>query len=202
MAVDVVRGDVEEDADRRIDARRQIHLERRDLDDVVAAEAGRIERQDRRADIAAELDVASGALEEMRDQRRRRRLAVGAGDGDEGSGRHVPPPLAAEELDVADDLDAGAARPLHRPVRNGMGERHARRQHQRGEQPPVGEAEVLDRDAGRARRLDHLVLIVPSGDDRTAGGERRRRRAAAAAEAEDRDLLSAEARDRDHRRVT
>ena len=85
----------------------EVDLEGGDLDHVVAAHPRRIERQDRRADIAAELHVALRRRQEMRDQRRRGRLAVGAGDRDEGRVGDVPPPLAAEELDVADDLDAG-----------------------------------------------------------------------------------------------
>ena len=59
---------------------------------------------------------------------RGRRLAVGAGD------RHHPgPPVVrrggdrpGEQFDVADDLDAGVARPLDRPVRRRMGQRARR----------------------------------------------------------------------------
>ena len=45
---------------------------------------GRLQIEDRHADIAAELHVAPGLAQNMRDQRRRRRFAIGAGDGDEG----------------------------------------------------------------------------------------------------------------------
>ena len=74
------------------------------------AGARRLERQDRGADIAAELHVVARARREMRDQRGRGRLAVGAGDRDERRVGRVQPPLAAEQLDVADDLDGRAAR--------------------------------------------------------------------------------------------
>ena len=40
-------------------------------------------------------------------------------------------PLAAENLDIADDLDAGGLRSSHRPVRFGMRQRHAGRKHER-----------------------------------------------------------------------
>ena len=55
------------------------------LDDVDAAVSGRLEREDRSADIAAHLHVASRLVQDMRDQRRRRGLAVGAGNRDEGA---------------------------------------------------------------------------------------------------------------------
>ena len=41
----------------------------------------------------------------MGDERRRGRFAVGAGDGDEGRFRRDLAAFAAEQLDVADDLD-------------------------------------------------------------------------------------------------
>ena len=92
----------------------------------------RLERQDRAADVAAHLHVAAELAQDVRDERRRRRLAVGAGDGDERRLGARERPLAAEELDVADDLDARGAGLLDRPVRLGMRERHAGRQHERG----------------------------------------------------------------------
>jgi len=55
MAVDVVFADIEQDADRRIERRRQINLIRRHLDDVAPPGLRRLERQDRGADIAAHL---------------------------------------------------------------------------------------------------------------------------------------------------
>ena len=67
----------------------------------------------------------------MRDQRRRRGLAIGAGDRDERRIRRDAATLAAEQLDIADHLDGGVARETHGPVRRRMGERHARREHQR-----------------------------------------------------------------------
>jgi hypothetical protein len=48
----------------------------------------------------------------MVDQRRGGRFAVGAGDGDERGVRRKPPPLAAEQLDVADDLGSCFLREL------------------------------------------------------------------------------------------
>ena len=42
-----------------------------------------------------------------------------------------------EQLDVADDLDAGSLCRAHRPMRLGMRQRDARRQHQRRERRPV-----------------------------------------------------------------
>ena len=51
--------------------------------------------------------------------------------------------LAAEQFDVADHLDAGLARKVHRPMRLGMSERYARCQHQSGNLRPVKIAEIF-----------------------------------------------------------
>ena len=160
VAVEVIGRDVEEDADARVDAGRKIDLKRRALDHMVAAGARRIEREDRRPDIAAELHVAAGGGEEMRDQRRGSRFAVGAGDGNEGRAGHAPLALAAEELDVADDLDPRRFCLAHRPMRLGMGERHAGREHQGGEIAPVGASEILDRNTRGGGRFDCLGIVV------------------------------------------
>ena len=87
----------------------------------------------------------------MRDQRRGGRFAVGAGDGDQRTWRARFRALAAEQFDVADDLDAGLARERRRPVRRRMGQRHAGRQHQRGDRRPVEVAQILRLEAGGAR---------------------------------------------------
>ena len=79
------------------------------------------------------------------DERGRRRLAVGAGDADDLVRRKLGPG-AGEQLDVADDLDAGVARPL----RNRMAvEREAGCDDEAVELRQVGLVEVDDR---RSRR--------------------------------------------------
>ena len=136
VTIDVVFADIEQDADGRIERGREIDLVGRHLDHMHAAHPRRLQRQDRGADIAAHLGVVAGDLHQMRDQRCRGRLAVGAGDGDERRIRRVAAPLAAEQFDIADHLDAGLARQQHAPVRRRMGERRAGRQYQRGEIRP------------------------------------------------------------------
>ena len=51
------------------------------------------------------------AAQDVRRQRRRRRFAVGSGDGDEGHLKGLLAPLAREKLQVADHLDAPRASP-------------------------------------------------------------------------------------------
>jgi hypothetical protein len=138
----------------------------------------------------------------MRDQRRRRRFAVGAGDRREGRLRHMALSFAAEELDVADDLDARRLGPLHGPVRLRMGERNARREDEAVEFAPGRLAEIDGAYARRDRRGDRVALVVPGRHLGAACLERFRRGAAAGAEAEDRDAFSLEAGDRDHLRIT
>ena len=113
VAIDVVFADIEQDADGGIERGRKIDLVGRHLDHMHPPHPRRLQRQDRGADIAAHLGVVAGDLHQMRDQRCRGRLAVGAGDRDERRIRRVAAPLAAEQFDIADHLDAGLARHQH-----------------------------------------------------------------------------------------
>src|SRR3954453_1565803 len=135
----------------------------------------RRERENRRADIAAELHIMPESAKEMCDQRRCRRLAVGAGNrnarGRWGSFRAC----AAEELDVADDLDLGLASAFYAPVRLGMGQRNAWRQDQRTEIVPVGKLEFAYRQAFRPRGVAGLLVIVVSRDIGAPRQQRTRR---------------------------
>ena len=200
VAVEMIFGEIDQDADRRIERGREIDLIGRALDDVNAVTVGlrRRERQDRGADIAAELRVHAGRRGEMGDQRRRRRFAVGAGDGDERRVRRVMPALAAEQFDVADHLDAGLVRERRRPMRRRMGERHAGRQHQRRDLAPIGVAQIGGRNAGRVG-FRHARRVVVEGDDVGAAGEQRAgARQPRAAQPEHRDLFAGKGRDRNH----
>ena len=115
-------------------------------------------------------DVVAGRAQEMGDQRGRGRLAVGAGDGDERRARRVRRALAAEQLDVADHLDAGCARQPHRPVRRRMRQRHAGRQHQRGDPRPVDVPQIgVAKARAPSASRDPLGVVV-------AGDRPRRRR--------------------------
>ncbi len=58
MAVDVIGREIDQHADRRRQRGRQIDLEGGAFDDVNAPFGGRLEIEDRHADIAAELHVA------------------------------------------------------------------------------------------------------------------------------------------------
>src|SRR5205085_10486750 len=107
VPVEMIRRDVEQDADGGIEARRKIDLIGRALDHVRAAGSRRVEREDRDADIAAALRKNAAGAEHVADEGGGRRLAVGSGDGNERGARCARTPLAAIELDVADDLDAG-----------------------------------------------------------------------------------------------
>ena len=84
MPIEMIRRNVQHHADCRLERRRQIDLKRRHLDDVKPLRRRLFERQDRPADVAAELYIESKMTKNVRDERRRRRFAVGAGDRDEG----------------------------------------------------------------------------------------------------------------------
>src|SRR3954469_24211333 len=101
----MIRRQIDQCADRRVERRRQIDLIGRALDNVYAIGVRRLERKDCGTDIAAELRIAPGRSQNVRGERGGRRLAVGAGDGDEWRCRSMKLSFAAEQLDVADDLD-------------------------------------------------------------------------------------------------
>ncbi len=154
MAIEVIGRQVEQDAGGRIERRRKIDLVGGAFDDEIALALRRIERQHGRADIAAELRVAAARSQDMGDQRRRRRFAVGAGDGDEGAIGRMRPALAHEELDVADDIDAGRTREIDGPVRLRMGRAarraKARRATARSSRSCAGRRYVMPSDAALA----------------------------------------------------
>ena len=198
VAVEMVRRQVEQDAGRRADRGRKVDLVGRALDHVAAVARRWIERHHRAADIAAHLRFAPGRFQDMGGQRGRRRLAVRAGDGDEGRIGCRQAAFAPEQFDVADDLDPGAARQFDAPVRLRMRQRNAGRQHEGGKARPVGLPQVAGRNA-LARRLRHAVgIVVPAQHLGSACHQRARRRDPRAAEAEEGDTLSAEGGGRDH----
>lgn len=192
VAIEMIFADVEQDADARIERGTQIDLVRRHFDHMNPAVARRLERQDRGADIAAHLNIMSGFSHQVRDQGGRRGLAVGAGDRDERRVGCMPPPLAAEQLDIADHLDASLACRQHGPVRLGMRQRNAGRQHQRREILPRHGAQIRRHESG-LRGFDHAVdAVVARHDIRATGLQRLAAGKAGAAEAEHGNGLAGE----------
>ena len=155
----------------------------------------RIERKHRHADVAADFDLITERLVEMRDKRRRRRFAVGAGDGNKRRFRRDMGALTHEKLDVADDLDARRLRLDDDPVRIGMGQRHAGREHEGFDARHIGRDEVFELETGGSGPFATGAMIVPHDNIRTAGNERLSADKAGGTEAEDGDALSGEGRD-------
>ena len=193
----MVFADVEQDADARIERRRKIDLVGRALDDMMAAGARRLQREDGHADIAAAGRLVAGRRQDVGDERRGGRLAVGAGDGDERRVRRVRAALAAKQLDVADHLDGGVAREADGPVRRRMGQR-----------TPGASTRAATPDQSRWRGSamdmpgaggvgDLLAIVIERSDLGAAGLERAAGRKARAAEPEHRDAPSREGGDRD-----
>src|SRR2546421_76594 len=80
VPVEMIGADIEQDADRRIERRREVDLVGRALDYVRMPAARRLEREDRGADIAAALGLMAGARQDVGEECRGGGLAVGAGD--------------------------------------------------------------------------------------------------------------------------
>ena len=138
----MVRRDVEEDADRRLQARREVDLKRRHLNDMDAVVRGRRKRQDRRADVAAHLHVAAGLAQDVGDSAVVVDLPlvpVMATNGASGA-RFA---RSRQNSSMSPMISTPAAfREPRRPVRLGMGQRHAGREDQRGKARPVGGAKI------------------------------------------------------------
>src|SRR5205814_8318309 len=83
VPVEMIGADIEQDADRRIERRREVDLVGRALDYVRMPAARRLEREDRGADIAAALGLMAGARQDVGEECRGGGLAVGAGDRNE-----------------------------------------------------------------------------------------------------------------------
>ena len=108
VPIEVIGRDVEQHCDVAIEALRQVDLVARQLQHVDAAFGQRVLGEDREADVAAHRRRHARGLEDVVDQRGGGRLAVGAGDPDDLVRRKLGAG-AGEQLDVADDLDAGLA---------------------------------------------------------------------------------------------
>ena len=110
MPIEVVGRKIQHHRDPRMERVDLLELKAARLDDVkrVRRRLGHLRAQ-RRADVAADGHLESGRLEHPPGQRRRRRLALGAGDRD-----HPALQPSRRELDLRDHRDAAIARRLHR----------------------------------------------------------------------------------------
>jgi hypothetical protein len=131
----------------------------------------------------------------MRRQRCRRRFAVGAGDRNEGRIRRSAA-LAAEKLDVADDLDAGAAG--RSTVQCGLGcvSGTPGDSTKDAKAAPIDIAQI-DRGIRRRRGGDAVGIVVPGGHVGAAGLPAQARSQAGPAEAEEPRRLAPERLGRD-----
>ena len=172
VPVEMVGGDVEQHRDIEGERLDQVELKRTRLQNINPVRAERRQRQRRRAEIAADFDPLSGLAENVADQRRRRRFAVGAGNPDITRRRL----RASEQFDIADDLDPGLAGTHHCRMRLGKGQRDAGRQHQRGNAPPVHACRI-DQVHLAGDRIAHLGAVIPGQHLGPAFKQRAHRRA-------------------------
>uniref|UniRef100_A0A0N5A0A1 Transposase n=1 Tax=Parastrongyloides trichosuri TaxID=131310 RepID=A0A0N5A0A1_PARTI len=201
VAVQMVRRHIGQDRHVRREARRQIQLIGRHLDHIDRIRRRLRQGQNPDADIAADVDAEARPFQHPADQGRGRRLAVGAGDGDHA--RPLPRRQGGqrprEQLHIADDRHARLMGALDGPVRLGMGQRRARRQHQSRESRPVGPRQILDQEAFRLGLHPARDAVVPQHGDGPARLKRARRRDPRPSQAEDRDTTPLEAGNGDHR---
>src|ERR1700761_8925331 len=99
-------------------------------------------------------------------------------------------PLAHEKFDVADDLDTRRLRLDDDPVRIGMCQRHAGREHKRIEAGHIGRHKVFELETGGARLFAAGAMIVPYADIRSASDKRLRADKAGSTETEDSDAFA------------
>jgi hypothetical protein len=198
MTIEMILAHIDEDTHRRIERRREIDLIGRDLDDVHLPGLRWRERQNGGPDIAAELHRLAAAGQQMSRERGGGRLAIGAGDGYERRLGRMAPPLAAEQLDVADHRHGGRTCEPDRPVRRRMGERHAGREHERRNGRPVGLAQIGSCAAGGLRLRHPFGVVITRDHVGTAGRQRLAACEARATETKDRNGLADEGGDRNH----
>ena len=172
----MVGRDVEPDRDVGAEALEQLELVGRQLQHIDAVVAERRQIEHAAADIAADLAAPAGLVEDVADQGRRGRLAVGAGYTDEPRLRL----RAGQKLDVADDLLAGRARRRRHGMGLGQTARNAGTDDECRHARPIDGRRLDDGDAGLGRRLARSGIVVP-GDKVDPGGlERSRGRQAGA----------------------
>ncbi len=186
MAIEVIGRHVEHAGDRASRFGHQLDLERRQLEDHpvgVAHAAETVEHGD--ADIAAEVDALTAALEDGRDQCRRGRLAIGAGDPADARTAALE-----DEVHLAAHRHAVGARDLQ--LGRVPGHARARADHQRPGRDVVGIAAEAHVDRGRQERdaltdrqrvrpiNDHDLVSLPreaerAGEPAAAGSDHHNR---------------------------
>ena len=202
MPVEMVRSDVDQKANAGVKRGREVDLIGRTFNDMGAARRRRRQVENRHADVAAHRDFAPGLFQHMGDERRGRRFAVGAGDGDERRVRRSRAALAHKEFDVPNNRNPRSVRKVDRPMGLRMGQRHAGREHKHLKAAPIGASEIDQRDAGGFRALPRGRVVIPRSHFRAPCDKRPRRRQPRAAEAEEGDALPAQALDRNHRHLS
>ena len=150
VAVQVVRREVRQDADLRREVRAVVQLERRHFHrQPLVAIARHGDVRERPADVPGRLGREPRCAQQVRDERRRRRLAVRSGDGD--AARPRPRQRPKPEVDLRHHGDARLAGGRERRRIRG----HAGRHHHARGRPDLGEVVAPDVDlhAGELAQL-------------------------------------------------
>jgi hypothetical protein len=169
MAVDVVGRDVGEHGHIRHEAGREIDLVGRNFQHIDRAAVRRRQIEHGLADIAADLGREACGGKNVADQRRRRRFAVGAGDGDErrAAGLRASAGARGRTIRYRRSLRRRPCARRRRFVRFGMRQRHAGAEDQRGDLGPTAIAQNGRIVAPAARQRARRFVVVP-GDDTSA----------------------------------
>ena len=188
VAVEMIRGDVEQGRDFAGKVVRQVDLVARQLEDIDAARRQRLLGEDGNADIAGHAHRQRRAPEQVVDQRRGGRFAVGAGNAYHPVRRQTVA-RKGEELDVADHRHPRSRRcfgdrmPVerhpgrdHNPIVSGKIDRQRIGQLDpafdrmarflaavpRG-QPGAARQQALDRGHARTGKSEHRVALAGEG---------------------------------------
>ena len=202
MAVDMIDRQVGQQRHVGLQARGQVDLEAGHFQHVNRLRTGRRQFQHRIADIAADLGVEAAGLQNMSHQRGGGGLAVGAGDRDHrrlAGCVAIGPDFAGEKFDIADHRYLRLVGMHHHAMRHGMGQRYARRQHQRGNAFPRPFAPWHYFGAFLAAQIARGGIVVPGDDARAAGHQRTHRAQARAGQAENGDGSIGKGAAGDHR---
>ena len=163
-----------------------------------AVGSGWLQRQNGRADIAAKLHIMARPGQNMGDQGGGGGFAIGAGDGDQRRAGGNGIALAAEQLDVANNLDICRFGLFNSPVRLRVGQRHTGGEHKSGKAVPVRLRQISNMHTGRCGFFPRGGGVIPCKNTGTTGLKRLCRHKPRTAKAEKSDRFARKHRDRGH----
>ena len=198
VAVDMVGGQIEQHTDAGVQRGGKVNLETGTFNHMHAVGSGWLQRQNGRADIAAKLHIMARPGQNMGDQGGGGGFAIGAGDGNKRRAGGNGVALAAEQLNVANNLDMCRFGPFNSPVGLRMRQRHTGGEHKSGKAAPVRLRQIDNMNAGCCGFFSRGGGVIPCKNTGATGLKRPCRHKPRTAKAEESDCFARKHCDRSH----